>query len=197
MNRIYGYARSLPTENHEQELNRQINKLKDAGAVGIITEQKYGDKKEKAALDMLLENASAGDTIICTEVLRIARSTQQLNKVINIVRKKELRLIILDAITIDCRNGTIDPISKAFLKMAGVFSELDLYVTSTRVKNGIANARANGRHIGRKRTTRDDIPPIFYCFLPMYTSGRLSISEFSRLTGLCRPTIYKYLGLLK
>ena len=197
MNRIYGYARSLPTENHEQELNRQINKLKVAGAVGIITEQKYGDKKEKAALDMLLETSSAGDTIICTKVLRIAHSTQQLNKVINIVRKKELRLIILDTITIDCRNGTIDPISKSFLKMAGVFSELDLYVTSTRVKNGIANARAHGIQIGRKRTTINDIPDVFHHYYPLYTSSHLTISEFARLTGLSRPTIYKYLQLLK
>ena len=76
MNRIQDYARSLPTENHEQELISQINKLKAAGAVGIMTEQKNVDKTENTILDMLLERASAGDTIICTEVLRIARSAQ-------------------------------------------------------------------------------------------------------------------------
>ena len=39
--------------------------LKAAGAEEIITEREHGDAKVKQNLDMLLELAQPGDTIIC------------------------------------------------------------------------------------------------------------------------------------
>ena len=45
-------------------------------------------------------NLPAGETIICCEVSRLSRSTQQLCKIINIIKAKHLRLEILGSITI-------------------------------------------------------------------------------------------------
>lgn len=197
MNRIYGYARCSLSEEHGQDLNRQIRELKAAGADDVVAEREHGDSKVKPALDLLFESASAGDTVMCTEVSRLSRSTQQLCQIIDLIRKKQMRLMILGSITIDCRNGTIDPMSEAFLKMAGVFSELELSMIRARVRSGIANAKAKGKRIGRKPTTKDDIPAVFYRYYPQYAAGNLTISEFARLTELSRPTVYKYLDLLK
>ena len=47
----------------------------------------------------------AGDTIIVLEVSRLERSTQQLCEIIERVREKRLRLVIVGSITLDCRNG--------------------------------------------------------------------------------------------
>ena len=196
MSKIYGYARCSLAEDKGQDLNRQVRELKAAGAEDIITEREHGDAKVKQNLDLLLNAADAGSTIICTEVSRLSRSTQQLCEIIDIIRDKKLRLVIVGSITIDCRNGEIDPMSAAFMKMAGVFSELELQMIRARVKSGVQNAIKNGKKVGRKPTTKDDIPAVFYKHYPAFASGNMNVSELARICNLSRPTIYKYLKIL-
>ncbi len=196
MSKIYGYARCSLAEEKGQDLNRQVRELKAAGAETIITEREHGDARIKQNLDMLLETAKEGDTIITLEVSRLSRSTQQLCELIEHIREKRLRLMIVGSITIDCRSGEMDAMSSAFLKMAGVFSELELQMIRARVKSGMANAKAKGASIGRPRTTKDDIPAIFLRHYPALMNGKMNVSELARVCGLSRPTVYKYLKLL-
>ena len=146
---------------------------------------------------MMFETARAGDTIIVLEVARLARSTQQLCEIIDTIREKHLRLVIVGSITLDCRSGNADPMSEAFLQMAGVFSQLELAIIRQRVKSGMANAKAKGAQIGRPHTTKDDIPALFLKHYPSYKSGMLNVSELARVCDLSRTTAYKYLGLLE
>ena len=192
----YGYARCSTGED-KQDINRQIRELKAAGAEEVIFEYEHGDAKVKRNLSMLLDSAAPGDTIITLEVSRLSRSTQQLCEIIEIIRTKHLRLVIVGSITIDCRNGQTDPVSEAFLQMAGVFSQLELAMIRARVKSGMANAKAKGKQIGRRPTTKDDIPAIFYKHYPSYAAGKLNVSELARVCGLSRPTVYKYLRLVE
>ena len=101
----------------------------------------------------MFAEAQAGDTIIVLEVSRLARRTQQLCEIIDLVREKHLRLVIVGSITLDCRNGQADPMSEAFLQMAGVFSQLELAMIRSRVRSGMENARARGRQIGRPQVS--------------------------------------------
>ena len=110
----YGYARCSTSED-KQDIQRQIRELKASGAEQVIFEYEHGDAKVKRNLKMLLDTTREGDTIITLEVSRLSRSTQQLCEIIDIVRKKRLRLQIVGSITIDCRNGQPDPMSEAFL----------------------------------------------------------------------------------
>lgn len=190
----YGYAR-CSTSSDKQDINRQIRELKAAGAEEVIFEYEHGDAKLKSSLNMLLETASSGDTIITLEVSRLSRSTQQLCEIIDIIREKHLCLQIVGSITIDCRNGQTGPMSEAFLQMAGVFSQLELAMIRSRVKSGMANAKAKGKKIGRPQTTKDGIPAVFFKHYPAYVSGRMNVSELARVCGLSRPTVYKYLKL--
>ncbi len=190
----YGYAR-CSTSSDKQDINRQIREPKAAGAEEVIFEYEHGDAKLKSSLNMLLETASSGDTIITLEVSRLSRSTQQLCEIIDIIREKHLCLQIVGSITIDCRNGQTDPMSEAFLQMAGVFSQLELAMIRSRVKCGMANAKAKGKKFGRPQTTKDGIPAVFFKHYPAYVSGRMNVSELARVCGLSRPTVYKYLKL--
>lgn len=193
--KTYGYARCSTNED-KQDINRQIRELKAAGADEVIFEYEHGDAKVKKNLYMLLEMAEAGDTIITMEVSRLSRSTQQLCEILDIVKNKHLRLVIVGSITVDCRKGKIDPMSQAFIQMSGVFAELELSMIRDRVRSGMENAKAKGKKVGRPQTTKDNIPPIFYKHYPAFVAGTLNISEFARLCGLSRPTIYKYLKLI-
>ena len=196
MSKIYGYARCSLAEEKGQDLNRQVRELKAAGAKEIVTEREHGDKV-KQNLDLLLLAAEEGSTLICCEVSRLSRSTQQLCEIIEIIKTKHMRLQILGSITIDCRNGDIDPMSQAFVQMAAVFAELELSIIRARVRSGLQNAKEKGRVGGRPRTTTNDIPPIFYKHYPAFVAGNINVSELARLCGLSRPTVYKYLKLIQ
>ena len=192
----YGYARCSTNET-KQDINRQVRELNSAGAEEIFLEYEHGDSRVKPQQAQMFAQAQAGDTIITLEVPRLARSTQQLCDIIDLVREKHLRLVIVGSITLDCREGRADPMSEAFLQMAGVFSQLELSMIRARVRSGMANAAAKGARIGRPQTTKDDIPAIFLRHYPAYKSGHLNISELSRVCDLSRTTIYKYISLLE
>jgi len=193
--KTWGYARCSTTE-EKQDINRQIRELKAAGAEEVIFEYEHGDAKVKQNLHMLLDAATEGDTIITLEVSRLSRSTQQLCEIVETIKSKKLRLIIVGSITVDCRNGQIDPMSQAFIQMSAVFAELELAIIRARVRSGLENARAKGKKIGRPQTTKDDIPAVFYKYYPSFASGKMNVSELARICGLSRPTVYKYLKLI-
>ena len=195
MAKIYGYARCSLGEERDQDLRRQTRELEAAGAEEIITEREHGDK-EKACLNDLLERMEPQSTLMVCEVSRLARSTKMLCEIINIIKEKHMRLIILGSITVDCRNGQIDPMSQAFIQMSAVFAELELSIIRARVKSGMANAKARGARVGRPHTTRDDIPAIFYKHYPTYLAGQMNVSELARVCGLSRPTVYKYIKMM-
>ena len=192
---IYGYARCSTNES-KQDINRQIKELKAAGADEVIFEYEHGDARTKKELNMLLQLAQEGDTIITLEVSRLSRSTQQLCELIDIIREKRLRLVIMGSITIDCREGKADPMSEAFLQMAGVFSQLELAMIRARVKSGMENAKAKGKKIGRRPTTKEDIPSSFLKHYAIFMEGKMNVSELARVCGLSRPTVYKYMKMM-
>ena len=127
---IYGYARCSTNET-KQDIDRQVRELKAAGAEKVYLEYEHGDSAVKQQLSDLLETAAAGDEILTLEVSRLARSTKQLCEIIELVKDKRLKLSIVGSITVDCRNGQIDPMTNAFIQMSGVFAELELQKANT------------------------------------------------------------------
>ena len=192
----YGYARCSTNES-KQDINRQVRELKAAGSEEIFIEYEHGDSKIKSQQAAMFGQAEAGDTVIVLEVSRLARSTQQLCEIIECVRQKRLRLVIVGSITLDCRSGQADPMSEAFLQMAGVFSQLELAMIRSRVRSGMENARAKGRQIGRPQVSKEDIPAAFLRHYPAHKNGQLNISELARVCDISRTTVYKYIGLLE
>lgn len=192
---IYGYARCSTNEN-KQDIERQLRELKAAGVDTVIWEYEHGDSTVKAQFDSLLDNqAVEGDTIVVTEVSRISRSTKQLCGIIDLVRDKRLKLVIIGSISVDCTKGQLDPMTAAFLQMAGVFAELELQLIRSRVRSGMANAKAKGKQIGRPGMTEADLPPIFSRYLPLYQRGEITKKALAQLCGVSYPTVYRYLTL--
>ena len=193
---IYGYARCSTNET-KQDINRQLRELKQEGAEEVYFEYEHGDSAVKEKQLALFDIVQEGDTIITLEVPRLARSTKQLCEIIEIVKEKKLKLVIVGSVTVDCTQGRLDPMSNAFIQMSGVFDELELGMIRERVKSGMANAKAKGVRIGRPELTKEDIPPIFYRHYPSYISGELNISELARVCNMSRTRVYRYIKVLK
>ena len=192
----HGYAR-CSTNEEKQDIDRQTRELKKQGADKIWLEFEHGDAASKEQQSLMLDAASPGDTIITLEVSRLARSTKQLCEIIDVIRDKQLRLVIVGSITMDCRDGSPAPMTEAFLQIAGVFSQLELSMIRARVKSGMANAKAKGKRIGRPPVSVDNVPTTFLRYYPQYQAGSITLTELSRLAQVSRPTAYRYINALK
>jgi len=195
---VKAYVRCSTNES-KQDLDRQVRDIQASCGkdthIDFYKEFEHGDSAVKKELNKLFEEAQAGDTIITTEVSRLSRSTKQLCEIIDLVKEKRLCLQILGSITIDCRDGKIDPMTEAFLTMAGVFAQLELSMIRERVKSGMENAKAKGKVIGRPVLTRDSLPDVFYKHYPLYAGKQINKKEFASLIGVSRPTLDKYLEI--
>lgn len=191
----HGYARCSTNEDR-QDIDRQTRELKKHGAEKVWLEYEHGDAASKEQQALMLETARPGDTIVTLEVSRLARSTKQLCDIIDIIREKRLRLVIVGSITLDCRAGKPDPMTEAFLQIAGVFSQLELSMIRSRVRSGVENARAKGKRLGRPPVCAERVPEQFLRYYPRYQSGSINLSELARLARVSRPTAYRYLKAL-
>lgn len=192
----HGYCRCSTNESH-QDINRQVRELKAHGATRIWKEYEHGDADIKEQQALMFDTAQPGDTVIVLEVSRLARSTRQLCDIVDITQEKRLRLEIVGSITLDCRDGTLDPMSAAFVQMSGVFAQLELSLIRARVRSGMANAKAKGVKLGRPPICADGVPDRFVRYYAGYLQGRYNVSELARLTGVSRPTVYRYLKALE
>ncbi|MDL2318723.1 recombinase family protein [Eubacteriales bacterium OttesenSCG-928-A19] len=193
---IFGYARCSTNET-KQDIDRQVRELKKAGCEKIYLEYEHGDSAVKKELESLFSDIPMGGTIKATEVTRLTRSTRQLCELIERIKNQKLKLEILGSISVDCRNGEIDPMTTAFLQISGVFGELERAMTVSRVKSGLANAKAKGKKLGRPAISKDKLPAAFYKFYPDWKSGRLKKTEFSKLVGVGRDTLNRYIALVE
>lgn len=195
----YGYARCSTNES-KQDINRQKRELKKMGVKeeNIFFEYESGTKDDRKELNKLMQIVKTGDSITSLEVSRLTRSTQRLCEIIKEVQEKQIKLVIAGSITIDCSPGKeLDAISKGMMLMWGVFAELERDIITARIKSGMANAKAKGVKLGRPKITIETLPYNFLKYYPMFQNGSINLSELSRLSGISRPTIYKYLEIVE
>lgn len=193
----YGYARAS-TNADKQDIGRQKRELLAMGIKehNIFWEYESGSHEDREKLQQLLETVREGDTIACTEVSRLSRSTKQLCEILELVEDKHLKLIV-GGFIVDCTGKEIDPMTMGMLRMMSVFAQMEREITIQRIKSGMENAKAKGKHIGRKKTTANDIPTVFLRYYPQFANGKINLSEFARLTNLSRNSVYKYLKIVK
>lgn len=195
---IYGYCRCSTNES-KQDISRQKRELKDMGATDdtIFMEYRSATKNGCPVLMDLLEMVQTDDTIVITEISRIARRMRDLCNFLDIIESKCLKLVVGDSIIIDCTNRKkIDPMTKAFVQMAGISAELEVNMTQQRIQSGIKNAKSKGVKLGRPKTTISDIPQNVKNYFHQYENDKINKSDYARLCGISRPTLDKYIAIL-
>lgn len=193
---VHGYARCSTNETR-QDVERQVRELRAAGATRIWMEYEHGDAEKKEQQEAMWAAARPGDTVVVTEATRIARSVRQLCEIMELIKRKHLRLQIIGSITLDCRADDPDPMTVAFLQISGVFAEFELAMIRARVRSGVANARAKGKRLGRPPVTPDGIPDSFFRYYSKYMAGEINITELARLAQISRPTAYRYIAAIQ
>lgn len=194
---IYGYCRCSTNESR-QDINRQRRELKKLGATDerIYLEYESGTKVNRPELKKLFDIVKEGDTITTTEISRITRSTKQLCDIIDLCKERHLKLVIQNSVTVDCSSGEIDPMTEAFLQMAGVFAQLERNMTVTRIRSGLKNARAKGVRLGRPELTADKLPRKVLEQYDNWRNGIINKSDYAKICNVSRPTLNKYIAIM-
>ena len=194
---VYGYAR-CSTNEERQDIDRQKRELRAMGVKKdkqIFWEYESGTKDDRVELQKLLDTVQEGDTIVCTEVSRLTRSTKRLCEILQDVKDKHLILNIGGSFRVDCSGGEMDPMTEGMVKMWGVFAEMERNIVSQRVKSGMRNAIAKGKKIGRPEMTPDRLPDKFWRGYALYRDKKITITDLANMIECSRPTIYKYISV--
>lgn len=128
----------------DQNPARQFEILKDFNIEKYYEEKQSGKDAERPQLKEMLTFARNGDTIYVESFSRLARNTRDLLFIVDILKKKEVKLISLkEQIDTSTANGQF------MLTIFGALAELERATTRERQLEGIAAAKKRGKHIGR------------------------------------------------
>ncbi len=140
MGELIGYGR---VSSRSQSLDIQIEALTSAGVARehLYLEKASGRKRQgRAALeDLLGRGIRKGDTLVCTRLDRLARSTRDLLQISETLEQKGVNLKVLEQ-PID----TSSPAGRLFFTVLGAFGEFEASIRAERQREGIDAALAKG-----------------------------------------------------
>ena len=154
------YAR-VSTDQQSTGLESQVRILKDYCNKNDILDYEIfmdegisGTKSSRPALDRMMSAVNAGEvsSVIVYSFSRFARSTTHLLNALQTFKAKNVSFVSLTE-----KIDTSTPVGVAVFSILAAISQLERDLVCERVKAGLANARAKGRLIGRKKQRDSDL----------------------------------------
>ena len=176
-----GYGR---TSTFEQQAGLEAQ-LRDLRAVGCekIFEEQVSSVGKRPQLEACLDFVREGDTLVITKLDRLARSTQHLLEIADLVKRKGADLHILN-LNIETSTAT----GKLLLTMIAAVATFEREMTLERQREGIAKAKAEGKYRGRKPTARARAAEI----AALRADGVRPV-DIARRLGIGRASVYRIL----
>ena len=155
-------------------------RLTQAGAIKVFTDVRSGRTMDRPGLDALLAYAQEGDTLAIVRLDRLGRSLSELLTTVAMLKERGIALVSLEE-----KINTASAAGELIFHMFGVIAHFERRLIAERTKDGIAAARARGKHPGRQPLDADKIAAA----LKLVKAG-LSPTAAARQLGLGRSTVY-------
>ena len=179
---IIGYAR-VSTE--DQNLDLQLDALKEAGCKKIFQDKISGVKEDRDGLLQILDIVRPGDTLVVWKLDRLGRSLQHLISVIDELKEKDVYFRSLKE-NLDTSSST----GKLIFHIFGALAEFERDIIRERTMAGLAAARARGRVGGRPKIM--DAGKVKLAKTLMADNSRC-VREICEILGVSKATLYRYL----
>lgn len=182
---LIGYAR---TSTSDQDAGLEAQK-RDLAATGCTKfyEEMVSSVGQRDQLELALDFARDGDTLVVTKLDRLARSTAHLLEIVQLLERKGVALRILDF------GGepvnTSGPTGKLLLTVFAAFAQFEREMMLERQREGIAKAKAAGKYRGRKPTARAKATDV----RALRAEG-IGGTEIARRLGIGRASVYRILA---
>ena len=177
-----GYGRTS-TLDQRAGMEAQLRDLRATGAEKIFEEQ-VSSVGQRPQLEACLDFIREGDTLVVTKLDRLARSTQHLLEVADLVKRKGADLHILN-LNIETSSAT----GKLLLTMIAAVATFEREMMLERQREGIAKAKAEGKYKGRKPTARARAAEI----ATLKADGVRPV-DIARRLGIGRASVYRVLA---
>ena len=202
---LYGYAR---VSSREQNLDRQITALLNAGVEerNIFKEKKSGKNfQDREEYQKLLNVLNVGDTVILTELDRLGRNMQEIEKEYQrlvVGRGCHLKFIKEDFLSTTSSGDNPlfkDVVQPILLKLMGYMAEQEREKTLQRQRDAYNNMEKDakgrlitkaGKVIGRQakfQSLKADEKKL----IKDWINGKISCLRVSKILTISRPTLYK------
>lgn len=174
---IYGYAR---VSTQAQDLESQLQALKQEGATVIFQEKFTGTSTDRPQLNELLEVLQAGDKLIVTKLDRLARNTKEGIEIIENLFKRGIKVHVLNVGLLE--NTTM---GKFFLQTMLAVAEMErnLIVERTQEGKAIAKQRDDFKEGRPKTYTKKQLDHA------MMLKQTHSFKQVSEITGISIATL--------
>ena len=126
---------------NDQNLDRQLDQLKQAGCNRIYQEKMTGTKKERPELTRMMDSLREGDTIIVCELTRLSRSVKDLFELVERINEIGADIKSLKEPWLD----TTTPHGRLLFSVFSGVSQFERDIIRERTLEGISAARARGR----------------------------------------------------
>ena len=195
MNKTYYYARVSTTE---QNLDRQIELFRSLGADDrdIITDKQSGKSLDRTGYNAL-KNAilRAGDTLVIKSLDRLSRSKTDIKNELKYFKDNNIRLKVADLPTtmidlVDEQSWVIDMVNNIMIEVLSSIAEQEYNTIHQRQSEGIAAAKAKGKHLGRPKLIK---PDNWDSVISEYKENRITAKEAMTRLNLKRSSFYKLL----
>ena len=195
MNKTYYYARVSTTE---QNLDRQIELFRSLGAEDrdIITDMQSGKSLDRTGYNAL-KNAilRAGDTLVIKSLDRLSRSKTDIKNELKYFKDNNIRLKVTDLPTTmidlaDEQSWVIDMVNNIMIEVLSSIAEQEYNTIHQRQSEGIAAAKAKGKHLGRPKLIK---PDNWDSVISEYKENRITAKEAMTRLNLKRSSFYKLL----
>lgn len=192
----YLYMR-VSTNETKQSFQRSEKFGRDNGIpeANWFKETASGGNNNRIELNRLLSIVKENDEIYAIDPSRLTRSLKYMMELLDFAKEKKIKLVMGDFV-LDC-TGEISVFTQGQLMMLGLINEIQRLLIVSAVKEGLAASREKGIIGGRPKTTLETIPEIFFRYYHMYSNNQINKVEFSRITGLSRSSIYKYIEIVE
>lgn len=153
MSKVIGYLR---ISTNKQDIDSQKLAIMTYGNAHQITIDEFMEiqassrlSQDKRKIDVLLEKLKEGDTLIVSELSRLARSLGQIIQIIDELIKNKIKFYALkENIVLD---GKYNMQSKVMVTLFGLFAEIERDLISERTKEALQALKAKGIILGRPK----------------------------------------------
>ena len=176
---LIGYARV--SRGDDQTTDAQTTTLAEGGAERVYTETASGGRWDRPELHRMLDQLRPGDVVVVTRLDRLSRSLKDLLAIIERIEAVEAGFrSIAEAV------DTTTPAGRMLASMIGAFAEYERAIIRERTREGVAEARRQGRTGGRPPAmTREQEAAA----VGMIQRGERTQAAVARIFGVDRSTV--------
>lgn len=191
--RTYYYAR---VSSKEQNLDRQLAAFVSLGASerDIITDKESGKDLNRSGYTALkTAMLRSGDTLVVKSLDRLSRNKADIKNELQYFKDHGIRLKVLDLPTtmIDYPAGqewVLDMVNNILIEVLSSIAQQERLTIRQRQQEGIAAAKAKGKHLGRPGLV---VPENWQEVYSAWKSGAITAKTAMEQTELKRTSFYK------